>query len=386
MERYPAYKTFTVEDRFFTNEWNERNKIMADNIIKAAKQYVGKRLVVLTGSEHRYILRDLLKDEPTINLKEYWELVDFDLEKCLKSIGPAPQAGIVADGLTKEQASQKVAKEFWLAVIKGDWEQVNKLRPVSGGKNWKEVYSKNMPVELIEVKEAHWPEQGQSSVPLAPCVVRFEDGKILQIEMVPQFRKISGKMLCFITATWGKDKKIEETKVKDIEPNQSAYLKPIQPDKLKEDLDFLFKTIEEVHPNMYAYTSKEEFELLREQLYKSITDPMNRIEFYKLTAPVVASLKSGHTFIFPPVKEFSEYVKTGGKVLLLSLNWDGEKAILVNNYGPTNLPIGGTILSINGENAAEVINRLARYFPAERRSSFPWQLEKRRTLKALYLA
>ena len=38
------------------------------------------------------------------------------------------------------------------------------------------------------------------------------------------------------------------------EPNQAAYLKPLSPDKLKQDLDFLFKTIEEVHPNMYAYT------------------------------------------------------------------------------------------------------------------------------------
>jgi hypothetical protein len=47
---------------------------MVQNILKAAQAYPGKRLCVLTGCEHRYILRDLLKDIPSIEVKEYWEL------------------------------------------------------------------------------------------------------------------------------------------------------------------------------------------------------------------------------------------------------------------------------------------------------------------------
>jgi len=165
------------------------------------------------------------------------------------------------------------------------------------------------------------------------------------------------------------------------EPNQPAYLKTIPPDKLKEDLDFLFKTIEEVHPNMYAYTSEEKFTPRREQLYKNINRPMNRLEFYKLVAPVVASLKSGHTFVYPPVEEFNEYIKAGGRIFPLSLNLDSEKAILSGNYSSTTLPIGGTILSIHEQDASEIINRLARYFPAERRNSFAWQLERGELLR-----
>lgn len=102
-----------------------------------------------------------------------------------------------------------------------------------------------------------------------------------------------------------------EPQVPTQKPNQSYYLKLIPPDKLKEDLDFLFKTIEEVHPNMYAYTSKEEFVPLRKQLYKSINQPINRLEFYKLVAPVVASFKSGHTYMPPPPSEFGEYILKG---------------------------------------------------------------------------
>lgn len=216
MKKYPAYQTFAFKLRFFDDQWNERNRIMADNIIKAIKQYPGKRLVVLTGAEHRYILREMLEDEPCIDLKEYWELIDFDLEKCLKSIGPAPQAGIVADGLTQAQASQEVARQFWQAVIKKDWELVNNLRPPVEGVNWEQVYSENMPVELIEVKQAHLPEQGPSSGPLAPCVVRFENGTILEWKMVPRFRKIGGKTICFITATWGKPRELKSSDITEI--------------------------------------------------------------------------------------------------------------------------------------------------------------------------
>lgn len=76
LEKYPGYETLIEDYHFARDQWNQRNRIMADNIIKTAKQYRGKRLVVLTGATHRYILRDLLKNEPEIDLKEYWELIE----------------------------------------------------------------------------------------------------------------------------------------------------------------------------------------------------------------------------------------------------------------------------------------------------------------------
>ena len=54
---------------------------MVDNIVKAAKNHPGKRLVVITGATHRYVLRDLLKNEECIELKEYWETPEAKQEK-----------------------------------------------------------------------------------------------------------------------------------------------------------------------------------------------------------------------------------------------------------------------------------------------------------------
>jgi hypothetical protein len=101
-----------------------------------------------------------------------------------------------------------------------------------------------------------------------------------------------------------------ESQALNQEPNQAPYLKPIPPDKLKEDLDFLFKTIEEVHPNMYAYISKEEYVKIKHEFYKHIDHAMDASEFYLYAHLVVYCLKDSHTrverpsnFIMPQITE-----------------------------------------------------------------------------------
>ena len=84
------------------------------------------------------------------------------------------------------------------------------------------------------------------------------------------------------------------------EPNGPTYLKTIAPDKLKEDLDFLFKTIKEVHPNMYAYTDREGYALVKNELYGQIDHAMAASEFYVYVQPVVYCLKDDHILIFRP--------------------------------------------------------------------------------------
>ena len=74
LAQYPGYEQTAADYRFFGDEWTQRNRIMADNLLRIARQYAGKRIVVTTGAEHRYILRELLEHQPGIELKEYWEV------------------------------------------------------------------------------------------------------------------------------------------------------------------------------------------------------------------------------------------------------------------------------------------------------------------------
>jgi protein-S-isoprenylcysteine O-methyltransferase len=65
------------EYHFLTDVWQERNRTMARNIQDIARTFTGKRLVVLTGSEHRYILRELLGKVPELELKEFYQVPDW---------------------------------------------------------------------------------------------------------------------------------------------------------------------------------------------------------------------------------------------------------------------------------------------------------------------
>jgi hypothetical protein len=56
--------------------WIHRNNAMVRNIRAIAGEFSGRRLIVLTGFEHRYYLRSHLydwTDQPGYVLREYWE-------------------------------------------------------------------------------------------------------------------------------------------------------------------------------------------------------------------------------------------------------------------------------------------------------------------------
>jgi hypothetical protein len=76
LKKYSGYEKLIENCLFEKNQWIERNQIMAENIIGVAKENPGKRLVVLAGATHRYILRDLIGEQSFIDLKEYWEIAE----------------------------------------------------------------------------------------------------------------------------------------------------------------------------------------------------------------------------------------------------------------------------------------------------------------------
>jgi hypothetical protein len=78
-------QALAAEFRFFAKEWQERNQIMVSNIVAIARKHHGQCLVVLIGSEHRYILRDLLVNVPEVRLREFYRTNEWN-----QSAWPAP--------------------------------------------------------------------------------------------------------------------------------------------------------------------------------------------------------------------------------------------------------------------------------------------------------
>jgi len=107
---------------------------------------------------------------------------------------------------------------------------------------------------------------------------------------------------------------------------------------------------------------------LRDSLYQRIDHPMKRIELYKITAPIVASLKNGHTYMSPPRTEFGEYISKGGRKLPIVLQWNGNSVILKSYISPVDMPIGGEVLTIDNQDAEVFLKHIARYFPSENKN------------------
>jgi len=146
-------------------------------------------------------------------------------------------------------------------------------------------------------------------------------------------------------------------------------------EQLREDTDFAFTTIEQHHPDMYAYISKADYAPIKEALYKQLDHPMSRRDFYKLIAPAVAALRSGHTLIQPPTSEFKDFSRFNGKFYPFTVNLDGESLRVRKCHDDVGLPIGARILSINGESTPQVLDRFARRMPAENQLANPYVLE-----------
>src|SRR5215813_13865664 len=68
--------------------------------------------------------------------------------------------------------------------------------------------------------------------------------------------------------------------------------------QLAEDYALFRKTLEEGQPGIYRYTPKEEMDRIFAEAQDHLNKPMGSLEFYRVLAPVFASLKDGHGELF----------------------------------------------------------------------------------------
>lgn len=146
--------------------------------------------------------------------------------------------------------------------------------------------------------------------------------------------------------------------------SQPSYAKLIEPDKLKGDLDFILKNIDEIHPNMYAYISKEEFNTLKIETYEKLNKPLNDLEYYIAIAPLVAEIRNGHTRIRPNKKALSILQSEMTKAYPIEIDCHGGSVFIKGYYGLLDLPMG-EILEINNRNATAYLKQICRYNAVE---------------------
>jgi C-terminal processing protease CtpA/Prc len=143
--------------------------------------------------------------------------------------------------------------------------------------------------------------------------------------------------------------------------------KLLNKDSLLSEIDILFSSIDEIHPDMYSTLAKSDFDNELALLKSSIKKDMNVFDYYKLIAPLVSKLGDGHTGVYfskenlkdPNLLFFPFPVEISYKDSTVTTTRDLTKS-------KETIPIGATILSINNKPAKKLIAEMMTYISAER--------------------
>lgn len=128
-------------------------------------------------------------------------------------------------------------------------------------------------------------------------------------------------------------------------------------DRFYKEFHILKTTLEELHPDLYRYTSKKEFDQKGDSILASVNSNYDPIQMYLAISPYVTQIKNGHTSIRPPIGLIDSLSVLPFRLIAL------EGKVYVNKFlsAPDTSLAGYEIKSINGIPVVEIVNKSMQY-------------------------
>lgn len=127
----------------------------------------------------------------------------------------------------------------------------------------------------------------------------------------------------------------------------------VSPDELREDIDYAYQKLQQMHPQLYWYISKKELDHKFDSLKQTIDQPLTPLQFYFKLQPVIADIREGHLSLRIPRKKFTRReIKTleQKKGMFSRFEYyikDNQLFIIENKDSIENIKPGTEVLSIN---------------------------------------
>ncbi|MFY0481319.1 S41 family peptidase [Flavobacterium sp. PLA-1-15] len=155
--------------------------------------------------------------------------------------------------------------------------------------------------------------------------------------------------------------------------NHNRKLNELKSEKdLKKDVDYTYKKLKRMHPNLYWYISKEKLDFKFDSLKTTITQPMTSFAFYKKIAPIVNEVRQGHMMVYPDTKQLTkketkELIKKGtGPFSQFEFQIFNDKMYVVkNNSKDKSIKAGFEVVGIDGKNTADLLNDYKNLFTSD---------------------
>ena len=152
-----------------------------------------------------------------------------------------------------------------------------------------------------------------------------------------------------------------------IENSLFGQNKLLDKDSLLSEIDILFSSIDEIHPDMYYTLSQNDFENELVLLKASIKTDISVFDYYKLIAPLVSKLGDGHTGVY-----FSHEILKESDLLFfpfpVEISYKDSTVRTIGDFtkSKNTIPIGAIILSINNKPVKKLIAEMMTYISGER--------------------
>ncbi|MBN3034563.1 MAG: hypothetical protein JW861_03195 [Bacteroidales bacterium] len=133
------------------------------------------------------------------------------------------------------------------------------------------------------------------------------------------------------------------------------------------DMDSLSSIILDIHPDMFAGISREEFVERLEHAKGHAVDGMTRLGFFRIAAPLVAALGDGHTAVYFPCGEL-EYPHVRLFPVSVEIVHTDSSVIARADHSEAGacIPGGAEILSVNQIISTELVGQMLTYVSGER--------------------
>ena len=118
---------------------------------------------------------------------------------------------------------------------------------------------------------------------------------------------------------------------------------------MQEDLQYLRKVMEEVHPGLYRYTPKPVMDQRLDSFYSLLTGNLPYYDFYRLLSALVAGVRCAHTSILPGPHWESHFMKNV-PLFPYSIHYIKDRVYFtLNQTKDTTIKPGFELLTINGQ-------------------------------------
>lgn len=147
-----------------------------------------------------------------------------------------------------------------------------------------------------------------------------------------------------------------------------SFGQKLSPAQQMADFDTLCTKLEYVHPDLYLYQSREEYENNKIKIKSSMTDSISISDFYLKIAPFMANIKDGHSMMLPPItNDLIANAKKDGKTMPLRIKVSGDFFIVDYPVIDNSMVCeGDTILGINGIHSKDILGRMYSLWGSEK--------------------